>query len=88
MTKFYIKYECNINNQKKYDTTTNIMKSLYDETLIVNEWYISDNCGILIIETSNFFNTKIKLNKYFNIIEYKEIYNIDNWLNDFENKIN
>lgn len=88
MSKFYIKYEYNINDQKKYDNITNIMKYLYDETLIVNEWYISDNCGILIIETNNFFNTKIKLNKYFNIIECKEIYNINNWLNDYENKIN
>ena len=85
MNKYYIKYECEKNEENKYKSTIEIMKEIYDKTIIINEWYVGDDCGILIIECENFFNTKIKLKKYFNIIEYKEIYNINKWLDNYEN---
>lgn len=84
MQKFYIKYNCDTNDETKYKNTINIMNHFYDDTILINDWFITDNYGILIIECINFFNTKIKLNKYFNIIEYKQIYNINDWLNDYE----
>ena len=82
---YSIKYKCDINDDIKYNDTITLMKNIYDDDFLINEWYISDNVGFLIISCDNFFNTKIKLQKYLNIIEYKQIYSINEWLNNYEN---
>jgi|SaaInlStandDraft_2_1057019.scaffolds.fasta_scaffold628469_1 hypothetical protein len=85
MINYFIKYKCDITDNIKYNNTIELMKNIYDDVFVINEWYIADNIGILIISCNNFFCTKIKLQKYINIIEYKQIYSINNWLNNYEN---
>ena len=86
MVNYYIKYKCDIKDKIKYNDTIKIMQNIYNNDFIINEWYLSDNIGVLIITCNNFFNAKIILQKYINIIEYKSIYDVNDWLNNYEIK--
>ena len=86
MINYYIKYKCDVTDKIKYNDTIKLMQNIYNYDFIINEWFLSDNLGVLIISCDNFFSTKINLQKYINIIEYKPIYDVNDWLNNYENK--
>ena len=80
MNKFFVKYKC---NDDKYDSTINIMNNYYENDIIICDWYISEDVGILILESKkNSVHIKLKLNKYFNIIDFYKINRINDWLNE------
>ena len=83
MNKYYIKYKC---KDDKYESTINIMSNFNENDIIIKDWYIALDIGIIILESSkNLFHTRLKLNKYFNIINAEKIDKVNDWLNDYEN---
>ena len=84
MNIYYIKYK---NEDNKYQSTLNIMQNYIEEDIIIKNWYTSSNIGIIILESyKNILHIKLKLSKYFNIIDIEQIQTMNDWLNDFENK--
>ena len=82
MNKYFVKYKC---KDDKYDSTINIMTNYYETDIIICDWYISEDVGILILESKkNSVHIKLKLNKYFNIIDFYEINRINDWLNEHD----
>lgn len=82
MNKYFVKYKC---NDDKYDSTINIMSNYYENDIIICDWYISEDVGILILESKkNSVHIKLKLNKYFNIIDFYKINRINDWLNEHD----
>ena len=80
MNKYFVKYKC---KDDKYDSTINIMTNYYETDIIICDWYISEDVGILILESKkNSVHIKLKLNKYFNIIDFYKINRINDWLNE------
>ena len=80
MNKYFVKYKC---KDDKYDSTINIMSNYYETDIIICDWYISEDVGILILESKkNSVHIKLKLNKYFNIIDFYKINRINDWLNE------
>ena len=49
MNKYFVKYKC---KDDKYDSTINIMTNYYETDIIICDWYISEDVGILILESS------------------------------------
>ena len=59
------------------------MSNYYENDIIICDWYISEDVGILILESKkNSVHIKLKLNKYFNIIDFNKINRINDWLNE------
>ncbi len=82
MNKYFVKYKC---KDDKYDSTINIMTNYYETDIIICDWYISEDVGILILESKkNSVHIKLKLNKYFNIIDFYKINRINDWLNEHD----
>ena len=80
MNKYFVKYKC---KDDKFDSTINIMSNYYENDIIIRDWYISEDVGILILESKkNSVHIKLKLSKYFNIIDFYKINRINDWLNE------
>ena len=48
MNKYFVKYKC---KDDKFDSTINIMSNYYENDIIIRDWYISEDVGILILES-------------------------------------
>ena len=49
MNTYYIKYKC---KDDKYDSTINIMSNFNEKDIIIKDWYIALDIGIIILESS------------------------------------
>ena len=85
MNRFFLTYNC---EEDKYNSTIKIMENFYDPNIKIIDWYIANNIGILIIDTSeNMMRVKLKLGKFFSIKESHKIETINDWLNNYESNI-
>jgi|TARA_B100002052_G_C15524766_1_gene437734 hypothetical protein len=82
MNTYYIKYKC---KDDKYNSTINIMSNFNEKDIIIKDWYIALDIGIIILESSkNLFHIRLRLNKYFDIINAEKIDKVNDWLNNYE----
>tara|TARA_B100001175_G_scaffold316556_1_gene330800 strand:+ start:537 stop:791 length:255 start_codon:yes stop_codon:yes gene_type:complete len=82
MNTYYIKYKC---KDDKYNSTINIMSNFNEKDIIIKDWYIALDIGIIILESSkNLFHLRLRLNKYFDIINAEKIDKVNDWLNNYE----
>ena len=83
MNTYYIKYKF---KDDKYNSTINIMSNFNEKDIIIKDWYIALDIGIIILESSkNLFHLRLRLNKYFDIINAEKIDKVNDWLNNYEN---
>ena len=82
MNTYYIKYKC---KDDKYNSTIIIMSNFNENDIIIKDWYIALDTGLIILESSkNLFDIRLRLSKYFDIINAEKIEKINDWLNNYE----
>lgn len=82
MNTYYIKYKC---KDDKYNSTINSMSNYNENDIIIKDWYIALDVGIIILESSkNLFHIRLRLSKYFDIINAEKIDKVNDWLNNCE----
>lgn len=82
MNTYCIKYKC---KDDKYNSTINIMSNYNEDDIIIKDWYIALDVGIIILESSkNLFYIRLRLSKYFDIIDAEKIEKVNDWLNNYE----
>ena len=81
MNTYYIKYKC---KDDKYNSTISIMSNFNENDIIIKDWYIALDTGLIILESSKLFDIRLRLSKYFDIINAEKIEKINDWLNNYE----